>query len=201
MSVVEFGAGYSTSVIAHALEINERELSEWASANRRVENPFTVLSVDQSDFWLQETIKRTSPALRKFIRPHESRVSMGTFQDKACTYFEDLPNTVADLVFLDGPDQYAPANTVRGFSTAAPSLMPMAADLLVVEHFFEPGAVIIVDGRAANARFLRKNFQRSWRYQYFKEEDFHAFELDEDPLGKINAKRVSRLRPILSPLR
>lgn len=200
VSVVEFGAGYSTSVIAHALEINERELKEWALANRRIENPFTVLSVDQSEFWLQETIKRTSPKLREFIRPHKSSVTMGTFQDRACTYYEDLPNFVADLVFLDGPDQYAPENTVRGFSTGAPSLMPMAADLVVVEHYFEPGAVIIVDGRAANARFLRENFQRSWRYKHFEEGDFHLFELDEDPLGKINAKRVSRLRPIFCPL-
>ena len=78
--------------------------------------------------------------------------------------------------------------------------MPLAADLLVVEHFFEPGAVILVDGRAANARFLRRNFERPWSYQYFEEGDFHIFELDEEPLGKINAKRVDRLSPLLSPL-
>lgn len=197
VSVVEFGAGYSTSVIAHALEMNQRELGEWAANNRRIDEPFTVLSIDQSDFWLTETIERTAHSLRGLIRPHPATVVMGTFQGRACSFFEDLPNFVADFVFLDGPDQYAPQNSVRGFSTGARSLMPMAGDLLLVEHFFEPGATIVVDGRTANARFLKQNFQRSWLYKHFQTEDFHIFELAEAPLGRVNANRVSRLASLL----
>lgn len=196
VSVVAFGAGYSTSVIAHALEMNQKEFGDQALVNRRIEEPFSILSIDQSSFWLDETVKRTASSLRKFIRPHQSAVKMGLFQDRACTYYEDLPNVVADLVLLDGPDQYAPTNSVRGFSTGARSLMPMAADLLTVEHFFEPGAVILVDGRAANARFLQANFQRSWTYKHFEDEDFHIFELNERPLGKLNSLRTNRLAPL-----
>ena len=198
VSVVEFGAGYSTSVIAHALEMNHREFGDWANNNRRIDDPFTVLSIDQSDFWLTETIERTASPLRGLIRPYAATVVMDTFQGRACTFFENLPNFVADLVFLDGPDQYAPQNSVRGFSTGARSLMPMAGDLLLVEHFFEPGAIVVVDGRTANARFLKQNFQRSWLYRHFPTEDFHIFELAESPLGRVNANRVARLTSLLN---
>lgn len=191
VSVVEFGAGYSTSVIAHALMMNQDDFGDWARSHRRVDNPFTVLSVDQSDYWLEKVLLRTASELRGLIRPHKSSVSMGSFQDRACTYYEELPNFVADLVYLDGPDQYAPGNSIRGFSTSSPNLMPMAGDLLTVEHFFEPGAVVLVDGRTANARFLKGNFQRAWSYRHFPEEDFHLFELDEPPLGGMNATRLS----------
>lgn len=196
VSVVEFGAGFSTSVIAHALKMNQQEIGDWALRHRRIEYPFTVLSVDQSDYWLEKTILRTSSELRPFIRPHSSAVSMGFFQGRACTYYDELPNIIADLVFLDGPDQYAPKNNVRGFSTRSRSLMPMAGDLLSVEHFFEPGALIVVDGRTANARFLKENFQRFWRYGHFTKDDFHVFELDEAPLGRLNANRQTRLSPL-----
>lgn len=198
VSVVEFGAGYSTSVIAHALMMNQDDFGDWARTHRRVDNPFTVLSVDQSDYWLEKVLLRTATELRGLIRPHKSTVSMGAFQDRTCTYYDELPNFVADLVYLDGPDQYAPGNSIRGFSTSSPNLMPMAGDLLTVEHFFEPGAVVVVDGRTANARFLKENFQRAWNYRHFPEEDFHLFELDEPPLGRMNATRLySGLLPLL----
>jgi hypothetical protein len=57
--------------------------------------------------------------------------------------------------------------------------------------FFLPGTLIAVDGRTANARFLKANFQRSWRYQYFKNFDQHFFELDESPLGVWNSRQMN----------
>lgn len=197
VSAVEFGAGYSTPVIAHALRLNSEEFKDWADTNRRSEDPFTLLSVDQSNYWLEHTMTTTAMGLRRFIRPHLSDVLMGSFNGRLCTYFADLPNFVADLVYLDGPDQYAPEDRIRGFSTDSKSLMPMSGDLLAVEHFFEPGAVIVVDGRTANARFLLSNFQRNWRYAHFPEGDFHLFEQGEPALGKINQERLSVLRPLL----
>jgi len=46
--------------------------------------------------------------------------------------------------------------------------------------------LIVVDGRTANARFLKSNFQRGWIYSYFPEFDQHFFELVEEPLGPYN---------------
>ena len=64
--------------------------------------------------------------------------------------------------------------------------MPMAADILSFEHFLQPGTLIIVDGRTANARFLKCNLQRNWAYFYSPEWDQNFFELQEDPLGIYN---------------
>ena len=47
--------------------------------------------------------------------------------------------------------------------------MPMSCDILKIEHFLKPGTIIVVDGRAANSRFIKKNLQRNWteRVPYF----------------------------------
>jgi hypothetical protein len=70
----------------------------------------------------------------------------------------------------------------------------MAGDILSIEHFLLPGTVIVVDGRTANARFLRTNLQRNWSYSYFEQYDQHVFELTEEPLGAINAKHLDFLQ-------
>jgi hypothetical protein len=66
----------------------------------------------------------------------------------------------------------------------------MSGDILGMEHFLLPGTLIIVDGRAANARFLKLNLQRNWHYQYISEFDQHFFELIEEPLGPINKAQL-----------
>jgi hypothetical protein len=65
--------------------------------------------------------------------------------------------------------------------------MPMSSDILIFEHFLNPGTIILVDGRTANARFLQKNLQRNWFYQFDQAYDQHLFILDEPALGKHSA--------------
>jgi hypothetical protein len=48
-----------------------------------------------------------------------------------------------------------------------------------------------VDGRTANARFLKNNLQRDWRYSYEQDYDQHFFELVEPPLGIHNSKYLA----------
>ena len=62
----------------------------------------------------------------------------------------------------------------------------MAADILSIEHFLHPGTLIVIDGRTANARFLKTNLQRDWAYFYSNSWDQHFFELQEEPLGRYN---------------
>ena len=66
----------------------------------------------------------------------------------------------------------------------------MSADILTFEHFLLPGTLIVVDGRTANARFLKSNLQRDWQYSYIEEYDQHFFELKEAPLGVYNQKQI-----------
>jgi len=115
---------------------------------------------------------------------------MGDYQGKICTYYENLPNVCPDLIYIDGPSRYHPVNHVRNITTAHPDRMPMSADILAMEWFLCPGTLIVIDGRTANARFLKCNLQREWRHIYDPDEDYHTFELVEPPLGAINRKEL-----------
>ena len=59
---------------------------------------------------------------------------MGTFNGRACTYYDPLPNLCPDLIYLDGPDQFSASGDARGVSTNHKDRMPMSADILVFEH-------------------------------------------------------------------
>ena len=115
---------------------------------------------------------------------------MGTFNGKACTYYDPLPNVSPDFIYLDGPDQFSPTGDIRGISTKHKDRMPMAADILVFEHFLTPGTLIVTDGRTANARFLKANLQRDWCYCHDIDSDQHYFELLEAPLGVYNQRQL-----------
>ena len=104
--------------------------------------------------------------------------------------FETLPNLCPDLIYLDGPDQFSAIGNVDGITTNHIERLPMSGDLLKIEHFLLPGTLIVIDGRTANARFLKANFQRDWTYNYFEEFDQHFFELNEEPLGIYNKKQI-----------
>ena len=67
----------------------------------------------------------------------------------------------------------------------------MSADILSLEHHLLPGTLIVVDGRTANARFLKANLQRNWQYRFIHEYDQHFFELVEDPLGPFSAAEMN----------
>jgi hypothetical protein len=66
----------------------------------------------------------------------------------------------------------------------------MSCDILKIEHFLLPGTMIIVDGRTANARFLKANFQRTWSHNHDIANDIHTFEMVEEPLGSLNDRQI-----------
>ena len=63
-----------------------------------------------------------------------------------------------DFIYLDAPDYYSVISDVNGYSTRHADSMPMCGDILAIEHFLQPGTLIVVDGRAANARFLKSTY-------------------------------------------
>ena len=115
---------------------------------------------------------------------------MTTFGDRIATEYEVLPNVCPDLIYLDGPSQSSAVGEVNGISTRHPDRLPMSCDILKIEHFLLPGTLIVVDGRTANARFLKANLQREWRHEHDEEGDVHYFEMIEEPLGKWNRRQI-----------
>ena len=66
----------------------------------------------------------------------------------------------------------------------------MSGDLLAIEYFLLPGTYLMIDGRTANAVFLRNNFQREWIHRHDFDADVHHLELIESPLGAINKREI-----------
>ena len=101
------------------------------------------------------------------------------------------PDISPDFIYLDGPDQYSPSGDVNGISTNHPDRMPMVSDINRIEPFLLPGTVILVDGRTANARFIKNNLQNQWNYKHYKDFDIHIFVNDSEALGIYNKKELT----------
>jgi hypothetical protein len=183
VTILEFGVGKSTVVFNNALSYNKQKYYEYAKNNLRRREMFECHSVDSSRQWIR--LNKKSYQLTN-VQYYFSHCRMGLFNGRICTYYDELPNISPDLIYLDAPDQFSIKKKVSGISTRHPDRMPMAADILRLEHFLLPGTLIVVDGRAGNARFLKCNFQRNWTYNYIEVYDQHFFELKENPLGRLN---------------
>ena len=191
-TILEFGVGKSSAVFANALHLNKISYGEFVKENLRKSNLFEVHSVDNYEKWIEEcrSIIQKEYLDQGISNIHFSTLITSEFAGKICTLYENLPNISPDLIYLDGPDQFSAKGEIRGLSTKHQDRFPMSADILSFEHFLHPGTLIIIDGRTANARFLRSNLQRNWSYTYSYDWDQHFFELLEEPLGKYNKAMI-----------
>jgi hypothetical protein len=189
-TILEFGVGKSTLVFADALKKNKEEFGEFVEKNLRRANAFEIHSLDNITKWVETCKKDFKKELKKFVTFSVSPVEMTTFGGRACTMYKKIPNIAPDFIYLDGPDQWPVSGNVRGITTQSKDRLPMAADILMLEPFLLPGTLIVVDGRTANARFIKNNLQRNWEYTHYPNEDIHTFELMEAPLGKYNAAQI-----------
>lgn len=189
-TVLEFGCGFSSVVLAHALTLNESELRDHVTNNLRRTDAFKLFVVDDIPAYLSATEARLTDEQRRIVSFRQSAVRMTTFSGRICTEYETLPNVCPDLIYLDGPSQDSARGEVNGISTRHPDRLPMACDILKIEHFLLPGTLVLVDGRTANARFLKSNLQREWRHEHDTVGDVHYFEMIEEPLGKWNRRQI-----------
>ena len=185
-TVLEFGIGKSSKIMADALRINKTRHQDYVSQKLRKDNLFECHTIDNNNYWINDFKNNLNEDLSNYLKLHFSKVSLSEFCGRICTLYDSLPNINPDLIYLDGPDQYSPVGEVRGINTSHKDRTPMAADILSIEHFLHPGTLIVIDGRTANARFLKTNLQRDWAYFYSNSWDQHFFELQEEPLGKYN---------------
>lgn len=186
-TILEFGVGKSTLVFNDALLKNKKKYELFVSKKLRRSNPFECHSLDSSRKWIKK-IKYNNNLPR--VNFHYSEVKMGIFNDRTCTFYKKMTNICPDFVYVDGPDQFSAKGFIRGVTTNHPDKLPMSGDLLAIEHFLLPGTLIVVDGRTANARFLKANLQRNWIYFHNKNADQHFFELNEEPLGIFNKRQI-----------
>ena len=192
-TVMEFGSGKSSIVLADALAINKANYADDVAKLRR-SNPFELHSIENNIGWIEHTKKNSKEKLgdsSDIVNLHYCPLEVSEFNGRMCTYYHNIPNVSPDFIYLDGPDQFSAGGSLRGLGTNHADRMPMAADILSFEHFLCPGTLIVLDGRTANARFLKCNLQRNWTYYHDYDLDQHFFELVEVPLGIYNNDYIS----------
>lgn len=186
-TVLEFGTGYSTFIIADALRKNE---IEWNALKEkpviRNKHMFKIFSVDASLKWVETAKSKIADSDKERINICHSEVKIGLHQGQLCHYYVQIPDIIPDFIYLDGPDPKDVQGTVNGMSFKCDERTVMAADLLMMEPTMLPGTYIIVDGRTNNARFLHNNFKRNFDVIWDRDADITTFELSEERLGKYN---------------
>lgn len=184
---MEFGLGYSSIIMADALKKNQQD---WEALPNKPEIRnhfmFQLFCLDASSDWIENTKHRFPKHLIDRVHFQHSDVEIGTFNGQLCHYYNNLPDIIAEFVYLDGPSAKDVKGNINGLSFNCEERTVMSADLLLMESTFLPGTFIIVDGRVNNARFLERNFSRNYEVCYDKESDITTFELLEKRLGKYN---------------
>ncbi len=191
-TILEFGSGWSSLIFSLALkELKDKYFKEIKKLRRN--NPFELFILENEKKYLNISKNRIKSFFKKRkiknnlkIHYSFSEVEMTLFNDKICTQYKKMPLCNPDFIYLDGPDQFKVKKNVHGISTKHKDMMPMVSDILKFEYFYTPGTIIVCDGRAANAKFLRDNFKRNWKYFNDKKDDQHIFWLDDPVLGKYN---------------
>ena len=184
-TVLEFGVGFSTVVLADALAKNEADFNAVPDRPKlRNSRLFQLFSVDASEHWIGETRKRLPANLAGRVTIGHSPVEIGTHNGQICHFYKKLPNVVADFIYLDAPLPKDVQGSINGIDFSVDERTVMSGDLLLLESTMLPGTFIIVDGRVNNARFLQRNFTRNFIHTYSREGDITTFELDEPPLGR-----------------
>ena len=187
-TVLEFGSGWSSLIIALALTELKKKYHKNILKLRR-NTPFELFIVDNEKKFFEITKKKLKKFKNKIkvkINYLLTDVNMTSYNGLISTEYKKLPLCNPDLIYLDGPDQFNIKGNCNGISIRHIDMMPMNCDILKIEYFLVPGTIIIVDGRGANAQFLKNNFQRKWFYKYEKQFDQHIFSLNDESIGKYN---------------
>lgn len=164
VNVLEFGSGYSTLFFLHALDILRMHFLSYVDTTFRHEMPFALFSIEEDQSFLEITKSRIPKEYLPFLDLRYSSVDLQLHDNRLCTFYDNLPNISPDLIYLDGPSQFATTKNINGLSLNSKCRMPMSADILRFEFLLEPGTLIIVDGRGSNVAFLKSYLKRTWAY-------------------------------------
>lgn len=190
-TVLEFGIGFSTIVMADAIAKNKKDFEKLnEKPDIRNLNKFKLFSLDTSSKWIANTKKIFPEELSDFVEFKKSGVHIDTFNGRICHFYDNLPDVVPDFIYVDGPYKLDIKGLINGLNFNSIDVTPIAADLLFMEPILLPGTFVILDGRTNNARFLKNNFQRNWEYTFDVNGDVSMFELIEEPLGSYNKNQL-----------
>ena len=190
-TVLEFGIGYSTVIMANALNHNKKYKKQIKEIIPRKKNLFQIHSVDSSKKYLSIWKPIFKHFYKDIIFSYQSDCNLNLINNVIVSNYKKIPNIIPDLIYLDGPELEEVRGKINNLSMVSKNNFPIAADILHLEYFLQPGAFIIVDGRTTNSRFLANNLQRDWEYKEHEKEDISTFELIEKPIGQLNKEYIN----------
>jgi len=191
LKILEYGTGWSTLVFYHACLIN---IKRYPNVKKlRIRDPFSTHIIDNSKKYINLSKKRIIKIFKKIsnLKFYYCKNKMSKYKKRYCSEYLSHPNVNPDFIYLDGPDQFNITGKSDNFTISNYDMMPMNSDIIKYEHFLHPGTIILADGRTANVRFLRANFQRKWKYKFLKKTDQHILILNEAPFGRFNKKIIN----------
>lgn len=165
--ILEFGTGFSTIVMAHALAQN--------GSGR-------LYGIDSSEHWIKNLQAKIPVDLAHYIDLRFSATSIGVHNGELCHYYDFLPNIVPDFIYLDAPASTDVSGSVRGLTFQPEDegvRQQIAADILLYESTLRRGATILVDSRYNNVHFLKRNLKRRYRTRVNRTLRISTFELIE----------------------
>lgn len=143
-TVLEFGSGCSTIMIAQALADNLAEGSQG--------HLYSLDATPAPDGinWGQITIDTMPETLTQFSTIKITPVILSKYEGHPVWRYKGIPDVSPDFIYLDGP---------------AKSHTPykVAADVLDLEPRFGPGFRLLVDGRTKNCMFLDAHLKKRYR--------------------------------------
>lgn len=192
LNVLEFGSGYSTQVIAHALKQNSERYLKNVQGIRRA-NPFKIISLESENKYANEVeLQLEKNGLQKFVDVHLVEGEQTTFNGQICGRYKKIPPICPDLIYIDGPMPMSYRNSTSQYMNLNHSeLTNITCDLLLIEPMLLPGVVVIVDGMTNNARFLSRNLKRNWLVHESLEDDLTIMVLDEKPVGVHHIRQLN----------
>jgi hypothetical protein len=190
-TVLEFGLGFSTLIIADALYKNKLQYRRTVKYGiLRNNNIFQCHSLDASKKWINYTKKKIPHHLKKIVKINFSDIKITQYNNQICHVYKKIPNINPDFIYLDGPNPSDVKGSINGISFSNSDMTVMAADLLLIEPLLVPRTFILIDGRTNNYHFLKNNFKRKYEHFHYKKMDVSTFELNETPLGNINNSKI-----------
>ena len=186
LTILEFGVGYSTIVMAQAIYENYLMFNKKKKSSIRNSNLFKIFSVDTSKKWISNTKKKLPKHLRKFVNFSYSEVSTILYNGEVCHKYDKIPNINPEFIYLDGPHPLDPKGQINNISFQCKERTPIAADICFLESTLLPGSTILVDGRTNNVRFLLRNLKRKYLVKWDRHGDVTFLKLSEKRLGNLN---------------
>lgn len=164
LQVLEFGIGFSTITMAHALWMNDQEnlRNKLPDADEQRGHLWTV---DTSEEWIGNTDAKMPDNLRPYVDLRHSTAEALELNGQLCHRYTKIPNIAPDMIYLDGPSPYEVSGEVSGLvflQETGANRSVISADPVLLEPGFGTGFRMVVDGRYNNVHFLKKNLRRDY---------------------------------------